>query len=129
MHVAFFTTTIAVDHGTWLCCILSLAIIFCISACEEAIPDQFQAILDRCQDQLVNAQMEKLKGLLVSNQSVFSMIKFDVGLTNLVQHRIDTKDVDKSTVPNHTFPLKASNESSILSSEYESLTVISFNFL
>jgi hypothetical protein len=36
--------------------------------------------------------MEKLKGLLVSNQSVFSMFKFDLGLTNLVQHKIDTKD-------------------------------------
>jgi hypothetical protein len=39
--------------------------------------------------------MEKLKGLLVSNQSVFSMFKFDLGLTNLVQHKIDTKDEKK----------------------------------
>ena len=62
------------------------------SECEEAIPDQFQVILDRCHDQLANDQMEKLKGLLVSNQSVFSMFKFDLGLTNLVQHKIDTKD-------------------------------------
>ena len=62
------------------------------SECEEAIPDQFQVILDRCQDQLANDQIEKLNGLLVSNQSVFSMFKFDLGLTNLVQHNIDTKD-------------------------------------
>jgi hypothetical protein len=62
------------------------------SECEEAIPDQFQVILDRCQDQLANDQLEKLKGLLISNQSVFSMFKFELGLTNLVQHQIDTKD-------------------------------------
>jgi hypothetical protein len=37
------------------------------SECEEAIPDQFLVILDRCHDKLANDQMEKLKGLLVSN--------------------------------------------------------------
>lgn len=47
------------------------------SECKDTIPNQFQVILDRCQDQLANDQMEKLKGLLVSNQSVFSMFKFD----------------------------------------------------
>jgi hypothetical protein len=70
--------------------------------------------------------MEKLKGLLVSNQSVFSMFKFDVGLTNLVQHKIDTKDGKPVKIPPR---LKVSSESSILGSVYESLTVISFNFL
>jgi hypothetical protein len=34
------------------------------SECEEAIPDQFPVILDRCQDQLTDDQMEKLKGLI-----------------------------------------------------------------
>jgi hypothetical protein len=69
------------------------------SECEEAIPDQFPVILDRCQDQLADDQMEKLKGLLVSNQSVFSMFKFDLGLTNLLQHKIDTKDEKPVKIP------------------------------
>jgi hypothetical protein len=74
---------------------------------------------------LANDQMEKLKGLLVSNQSVFSMFKFDVGLTNLVQHKIDTKDGKPVKIP----PRRVSLAPSILGSVYESLTVISFNFL
>jgi hypothetical protein len=43
--------------------------------------------------------MEKLKGLLVSNQSVFSMFKFDLDMTNLVQHKIDTKDEKPVKIP------------------------------
>jgi hypothetical protein len=62
-------------------------------------------ILDRCQDQLANDQLEKLKGLLVSNQSVFSMFKFDLGLTNLVQHQIDTKDEKPVKIQPRRIPL------------------------
>ena len=80
------------------------------SECEEAIPDQFQVILDRCHDQLANDQMEKFKGLLVSNQSVFSMFKFDLGLTNLVQHKIDTKDEKKVKIPPRRVPLAQMKE-------------------
>ena len=75
------------------------------SECEEAIPDQFQVILDRWQDQLANDQMEKLKGLLVSNQSVFSMFKFDLDMTNLVQHKIDTKDEKPVKIPPRWVPV------------------------
>ena len=75
------------------------------SECEEAIPDQFLVILDRSHDQLANDQMEKLKGLLVTNQSVFSMFKFYLGLTNLVQHKIDTKDERKAKIPPRRVPL------------------------
>ena len=67
-------------------------------------------ILDRCQDQLANDQMEKLKGLLVSNQSVFSMFKFDLGLTNLVQHIIDTKDEKPVKIPPRRVPLAQRKE-------------------
>jgi hypothetical protein len=49
--------------------------------------------------------MEKLKGLLVSNQSVFSMFKFDLGLTNLVQHKIDAKDEKPVKIPPRRVPL------------------------
>jgi hypothetical protein len=80
------------------------------SECEEAIPDQFQVILDRCHDQLANDQLEKLKGLLVSNQSVFSMFKFDLGLTNLVQHQIDTKDEKPVKIPPRRIPLAQMKE-------------------
>jgi hypothetical protein len=80
------------------------------SECEDAIPNQFQVILDRCQDQLANDQMEKLKGLLVSNQSVFSMFKFDLGLTNLVQHKIDTKDEKPVKIPPRRVPLAQRKE-------------------
>jgi hypothetical protein len=75
------------------------------SECEEAIPDQFQVIVDRCHDQLDNDQMEKLKGLLVSNQFVLSMFKFDLGLTNLVQHKTDTKDEKPVKIPPRRVPL------------------------
>jgi hypothetical protein len=54
--------------------------------------------------------MEKLKGLLVSNQSVFSMFKFDLGLTNLVQHKIDTKDKKKAKIPPRRVPLAQMKE-------------------
>ena len=80
------------------------------SECEEAIPNQFQVILDGCQDQLANDQMEKLKGFLVSNQSVFSMFKFDLGLTNLVQHKIDTKDEKPVKIPPRRVPLAQRKE-------------------
>jgi hypothetical protein len=45
------------------------------SECEDAIPDRFQVILDRCHDQLANDQMEKLKGLLVSKLFVWHINK------------------------------------------------------
>ena len=80
------------------------------SECEEAIPNQFQVILDRCQDQLANDQMEKLKSLLVNNQSVFSMFKFDLGLTNLVQHKIDAKDEKPVKIPPRRVPLAQRKE-------------------
>jgi hypothetical protein len=51
----------------------------------------------------------KLKGLLVNNQSVFSMFKFDLSLTNLVQHKIDTKDEKPVKIP----PAKAVLEASL----------------
>ena len=54
--------------------------------------------------------MEKLEGLLVSNQSVFSMFKFDVGLTNLVQHKIDTKDEKPVKIPPRRVPLAQMKE-------------------
>jgi hypothetical protein len=41
------------------------------NVCEEAIADQFQVIVDRCHNELANGKKEKLKGLLVSNQSNF----------------------------------------------------------
>ena len=80
------------------------------SECEELIPDQFQVILDRCQDQLANDHLEKLKGSLISNQSVFSMFKFDLGLTNLVQHQIDTKDETPVKIPSRRVPLAQMKE-------------------
>jgi hypothetical protein len=80
------------------------------SECEEAIPNQFQVILDRCQDQLANDQMEKLKSLLVNNQSVFSMFKFDLGLTNLVQHKIGAKDEKPVKIPPRRVPLAQRKE-------------------
>ena len=54
--------------------------------------------------------MEKLEGLLVNNQSVFSMFKFDVGLTNLVQHKIDTKDEKPVKIPPRRVPLAQMKE-------------------
>lgn len=80
------------------------------SECGEGIPNQLQVILDRYQDQLANDQMKRLKGLLVSNQSVFSMFKFDLGLTNLVQHKIDTKDEKPVKIPPTRVPLAQKKE-------------------
>jgi hypothetical protein len=54
--------------------------------------------------------MEKLKGLLVSNRSVFSMFKFDLGPTNLVQHKIDTKDEKPVKIPPRRVPLAQMKE-------------------
>ena len=54
--------------------------------------------------------MEKLKGLLVSNQSVFFMFKFDVGLTNFIQHKIDTKDEKPVKIPPRRVPLAQMKE-------------------
>jgi hypothetical protein len=54
--------------------------------------------------------MEKLKSLLVNNQSVFSMFKFDLGLTNLVQHKIDAKDEKPVKIPPRRVPLAQRKE-------------------
>ncbi|XP_071123870.1 uncharacterized protein [Mytilus edulis] len=55
----------------------------------EGIP-QFKEIYDRCKNVLTPEQTSTLKNLLHKNQKAFSMSIYDIGLTDIVQHKIDT---------------------------------------
>ncbi|CAC5385675.1 unnamed protein product [Mytilus coruscus] len=55
----------------------------------EGIP-QFKEIFDRCKNLLTPEQTGALRDLLHKNQQAFSMSKYDIGLTDIVQHKINT---------------------------------------
>ena len=56
----------------------------------ESNPDFIQELLDKVDLELTDEQEEQVKLLLEANREVFSVSEFDLGRTNLVQHRIDT---------------------------------------
>ncbi|CAC5417858.1 unnamed protein product [Mytilus coruscus] len=55
----------------------------------EGIP-HFKEIFDRCKNLLTPEQTGTLRDLLHKNQKAFSMSKYDIGLTDIVQHKINT---------------------------------------
>ena len=57
---------------------------------EESEPDFIQDMLNKMNVELSKEQEERVKQLLHENREVFSTSEFDLGRTNLVQHRIDT---------------------------------------
>ena len=57
---------------------------------EPATTDFVQEMLDQIDLELTDEQERRVKQLLNENREVFSTSEFDLGRTNLVQHRIDT---------------------------------------
>ena len=57
---------------------------------DESKTDFIQDMLDKIDLELSNEQENQVKQLLNENREVFSTSEFDLGRTNLVQHRIDT---------------------------------------
>ena len=57
---------------------------------DESETDFIQEMLDKMDVELSKEQEERVKQLLHENREVFSTSEFDLGRTNLVQHRIDT---------------------------------------
>ena len=53
---------------------------------------QFKEIFDRCRDLVTKDQYQILEDLLNKNKRVFSTSKYDIGLTHVIQHEIETKD-------------------------------------
>ena len=54
------------------------------------LTDFVQEMLDKIDLALTPEQQNQVKQLLEENQGVFSTSEFDLGRTNLVQHKIDT---------------------------------------
>ena len=57
---------------------------------DEDEPDFIQDMLNKMDVELSTEQEDRVKQLLHENREVFSTSEFDLGRTNLVQHRIDT---------------------------------------
>ena len=57
---------------------------------DEGEPDFIQDMLNKMDVELSTEQEDRVKQLLHENREVFSTSEFDLGRTNLVQHRIDT---------------------------------------
>ncbi|CAG2207267.1 unnamed protein product [Mytilus edulis] len=52
----------------------------------------FEDMLNRCQNQLTPDQYQTVPELMNVNKKVFSTSKYDIGLTNIVKHKIDTNN-------------------------------------
>ena len=74
------------------------------------LPEAIKPTVEQCRDHLSAEQIEKLYNLLISNQSVFSMTKFDLGLTNMVQHTINTQGSKPLKLPPRRVPLALRKE-------------------
>ena len=57
---------------------------------DDGEPDFIQEMLNKMDVELSTEQEDRVKQLLHENREVFSTSEFDLGHTNLVQHRIDT---------------------------------------
>ena len=77
---------------------------------DESEPDFIQDMLNKMDVELSKEQEERVKQLLHENREVFSTSEFDLGRTNLVQHRIDT-GVNRP-IPASTFACRANMRSS-----------------
>ena len=57
---------------------------------EEEVPDFIRELVDKVDDALPESTVVELQKLLMQNESVFSTSEYDLGLTDLVVHHIDT---------------------------------------
>jgi hypothetical protein len=73
--------------------------------------------MERCKANLTPDEHKRVLDLLMQNKDVFSQSKNDIGLTHVIQHKINTGNAAA------IFPLKASRESPMRCNGYESFTV------
>lgn len=53
-------------------------------------PDHLQCIVEKLPNEVTLEQKQKLQNLLIEYQNSFSTTSTDMGLTNLVEHKINT---------------------------------------
>ena len=97
-----------------------------IAATAESIPDtnilthpsdkptneapQFEEIFERCKGHLTPDQYQAVQTLLTKNEKVFSKSKYDIGLTHVVQHKIDTGNTRPIKQPPRRLPFSQRKE-------------------
>lgn len=63
------------------------------------------AILNDCKNNLTVEQQERVWELLLEYASVFSLDEYDMGCTNLIEHRIETEDERPIKIPPRRLPI------------------------
>lgn len=58
----------------------------------EAVPEHLQPLLNSCTDNLTPEQIKRVRHTLCKYSAAFAKSKYDLGQTDLVQHRINTGD-------------------------------------
>lgn len=74
------------------------------------LPEPIERLLHGCNDQLSPSQLTDVTQLLVKHKDVFSLSKYDIGTTNIVQHRINTGDAAPIKQPLRRLPLTLKGE-------------------
>ncbi|CAC5405010.1 unnamed protein product [Mytilus coruscus] len=88
------------------------------------VPSHLTELLDSCSEDLSTDEKGKVANVLNKFQEVFSKHEFDIGLTDLVEHSIDTGDAKPVRLPPRRVPFAFAEKEKNMISQLEEQNII-----
>ena len=88
------------------------------------VPPHLSELFNNCSEDLSDEEKSKVASVLDKYQDVFSKHEFDIGLTNLVEHSIDTGDAKPVKLPPRRVPIAFADQEKKIIKQLEEHNII-----